>query len=212
MNSKVLTGWLLIAGPILTFIVVGILYDAVIGPGKTNTDAVQEAMAKAQTARLLGIIGMVAFVSTYIGMTLLARSMQGENRSGAPYATIAGVVFTAVTAIAILASGLGLGAMDTAKDSVSDAATIGLIGDGIFSSLFVFWGIGNILIGSAMVIQKNLHVVVGWLFVGWGIFMIIISAVEAAAIPDAVGLILWGGLNLTMVAAGVLTLREKQVN
>ena len=212
MNSKVLTGWLLIAGPILTFIVVGILYDAVIGPGKTNTDAVQEAMAKAQTARLLGIIGMVAFVSTYIGMTLLARSMQGENRSGAPYATIAGVVFTAVTAIAILASGLGLGAMDTAKDSVSDAATIGLIGDGIFSSLFVFWGIGNILIGSAMVIQKNLHVVVGWLFVGWGIFMIIISAIEAAAIPDAVGLILWGGLNLTMVAAGVLTLREKQVN
>jgi len=212
MNSKVLTGWLLIAGPILTFIVVGILYDAVIGPGKTNTDAVQEAMAKAQTARLLGIIGMVAFVSTYIGMTLLARSMQGENRSGAPYATIAGVVFTAVTAIAILASGLGLGAMDTAKDSVSDAATIGLIGDGIFSSLFVFWGIGNILIGSAMVIQKNLHVVVGWLFVGWGIFMIIISAVEAAAIPDAVGLILWGGLNLTMVAAGVLTLRGKQVN
>ena len=42
--------------------------------------------------------------------------------------------------------------------------------------------------------------------------MIIISAIEAADIPDAVGLVLWAGLNLTMVASGILTLRSKEAS
>ncbi len=212
MNSKTLTGWILIVGPILTFLVVGILYDAVIGPGETNAEAVSEAMAKAQMATLLRIIGAIAFVSPFIGMTLFSRSMQGETSPGAPYAAIAGIVFTAISAIAILASGLSLGTIDTAKNSVSDAAIIEIISDGIFPGLFVFWGIGNILIGTAMVIQKNLHIVMGWLFVCWGAFMLIISVLESVEIPDAVGLILWAGLNLTMVTLGILTLKPKETS
>ena len=213
MSYKSLIGYLLIAGPILTFLFVGILYDAIIGPGETNADAVREAMDKAQTARLLGMIGMIVFVSTFAGMALLARSMTGDAKPGSPYATLAMILFVGVTGLSMLASGLGLGAMDIANESgASDAAIVGLVGDGIFGPMFVFWGIANLFIGAAMLIQKNLHQVVAYLFVGWGLFMIIISAIEAANIPDAVGLVLWAGLNLTMVAAGILTLRSKEAS
>ena len=34
MSSKSLTGWLLIAGPIITLLVAGISYDAIIGFGE----------------------------------------------------------------------------------------------------------------------------------------------------------------------------------
>lgn len=213
MSYKSLTGWLLIAGPILTFLIAGILYDAIIGPGETNADAVREAMGKAQTARLLGMVGVIVFVSTFAGMTLLARSMQAEGKPGSPYATLAMILFVGVTGLSMLAAGLGLGAMDVAKESgVADAAIVELVGNGIFGPMLVFWGIANLLIGAAMVIQKNLHQVLAYLFVGWGLFMIIISAIEAADIPDAVGLVLWAGINLTMVATGVLTLRDKEAS
>ena len=216
MSTKTMTGWLLLAGPILTFLTVGILYEALIGPGETNLEAVQEAMANAQMARLLGMIGLIAFVSVFIGMTLLSRSMIGDDKPGSAYASAAGIVFAALTAIGILAAGLGLGAMDAARDPsggpiiniVSDAAIIGLVSNGIFAPLFVFWGVGNLLVGSALLSQKNLPTVIGWLFIGWALFMLIVSAIEAVAIPDTVGLVLWAGLNLTMVATGYLTLRK----
>ena len=41
MTPKGLTGWLLTAGPILTFLVVGILYGQIIGSGDTNLQAVE---------------------------------------------------------------------------------------------------------------------------------------------------------------------------
>ena len=211
MSTRSLTGWLLIAGPLLTFLMIAIVYPAVIGEGETSADAVKEAMAELELARVLGMAGTLSFVSVFIGMTLLARSMQGDDNPGGAYAAVAGIVFTAVAALAILASGLGLGAMDAAETNTSDGVTIGLVGDGVFSPLFVFWGVANLMVGMAMVIQKNLHLIVAWLFVGWGVFMIAISAISAD-IPDAVGNVLWLGLNLTMVAAGVLTLRAKQAS
>ena len=211
MSTRSLTGWLLIAGPLLTFLMIAIVYPAVIGEGETSADAVKEAMAELELARVLGMAGTLSFVSVFIGMTLLARSMQGDDNPGGAYAAVAGIVFTAVAALAILASGLSLGAMDAAETNTSDGVTIGLVGDGVFSPLFVFWGVANLLVGMAMVIQKNLHLIVAWLFVGWGVFMIAISAISAD-IPDAVGNVLWLGLNLTMVAAGVLTLRANQAS
>ena len=207
MTTKGLTGWLLIVGPILTFLVVGILYTALVGEGETNLQAVEEAMAKIQTARLLGVIGTIVFASTFVGMTLLARSMQG------PYAAVAGLLFTAITGLSILASGLGLGAMDTAQNEalnnpIADAATIGLVGDGIWASLFLFWGVANLLVGAAIVIQKNLHVVLGYLFIAWGVLFVLVSIIESVDIPDGVGLVIWLLLNLTMVATGVITVLE----
>ena len=78
----------------------------------------------------------------------------------------------------------------------------------MFAPIFFYWGIGNILIGTAVVIQNRLHIVIGWLFVVVGIIPVLGTIVDVD-IPDAVGMLVWIAIALTTAAAGVLTLKEK---
>ena len=78
-----MTGWLLIAGPVLTFIVIGILYTGLVGNQETPADSVKEMMAAPDLSRLLLRVGSVVFVCIFLGLTLLSRSMQGDDKLGA---------------------------------------------------------------------------------------------------------------------------------
>ena len=209
MSTKSLTGWLLIAGPVLMFVVIGVLWEALIGAGETAADSVAEAMANEQLARILLVVGMIVFTATFVGLVLLARSMKGEDKPGATYADVAGIIFVAVAGASIVATGLSLGALDAAADSVSEGVTSEIVGNAVFAGVWVFWALGNLLLGSAMVMQKNLHAVVAWLLVGFGVFGLFTAVISFSDIPDAVGMVIWLGLTLTNVAAGVLVLRAK---
>ena len=46
-------------------------------------------MGKPELARSIGSLGIVVFVATLVRLGFLARSMQGENKSGAAYASFA---------------------------------------------------------------------------------------------------------------------------
>ena len=106
---------------------------------------------------------------------------------------------------------MGFGAIAAAKKDVSQGASIDVVGNAMFKGLFLFWGIGYVLLGSAMVMQKNLHVAVGWLFVIFGALMVILTGIDLD-IADNIGLVIWFVLTITIVAAGVLTLRAKQAS
>ena len=208
MNTRSLTGWLLIAGPVLTFVILGGLYPALVGGQATPLDSVKEMMAKPELARLLLGLGSVVFVSTFIGLALLARSMQGDDTAGGAYATLAGIISVGLATIGIAATGLSAGALQASETSVEIAVNIEAVSAAMFSGLFFFWGITNILLGVAFVMQKNLHVVIGWLFVLIGAFIVITVLVDID-FPDVVGFAIWIGMSLVTAAAGVLTLRAK---
>jgi len=97
MSSKTLTGWLLIAGPLLTFLVLGLLQVILIGQQDTPADSVAEMMENVQLSKIVIVIGAIVFVATFAGLTLLARSMQQEDKSGT--ATLATIVFAGLTAV-----------------------------------------------------------------------------------------------------------------
>ena len=99
-------------------------------------------------------------------------------------------------------------ALEATTESTTLAVTIEAIGTAMFAGLWLFWGIGSLILGSAMLMQKNLHVAVGWLFVIFGAFVVITSLVELD-LPDEVGLVVWVTSSLVHVAAGVLTLRQQ---
>ena len=206
MNSKIVAGWLLIVGPILGVLVIGILWEAFIGSGNTAAESISEMMDNPQLSRILLAIGSVAFVSTFLGLTLLARSMRGEGKLGSEYASVAAILFSGLAAIGVAATGLSLGAIDAAKDVMAEGAVIELVGSAMFAGLFLFWGIGNIVLGVAIVLQKNLHVVAGGLLGLIGALMVILSILDIDASDSTVGMVVWILMTLTTVAVGILTL------
>ena len=98
--------------------------------------------------------------------------------------------------------------MSIAETDTGTAAIVDIVADGIFSSIFFYWGIGNILLGTAVLIQKRLHLVLGWLFVIFGILPVLITVIDVD-ISNNVGFVIWIGISLVSAAAGVFVLRGK---
>lgn len=209
MSSQRATGWLLIAGPVLTFLVWAVLWQGLIGAQETPADSITEQLANPQLARILGLIGSLAFVGTFFGLALLALSMQGDDKPGGTYAGLAALSFAAITAAAVVGVGLSSGALDAAEQNVADGVAIETISDALFNGVFIFWAVGNLLLGTAIVMQKNLHAVMAWLLVGFGVFMLATTVLDPAVVPEAAEIFLWAGLSALTAAAGVLTLRAK---
>ena len=208
MSTKTLTGWLLVLGPILTFLIIGVLYAALIGDGDAGPDSVEELMKIIQLSLIVRSLGSVVFVGSFIGMALLAKSMNSGDTAGSAYATVAGVIFVGITAAGLIASGMNFAIMSIAETDTGTAAIVDIVADGIFSSIFFYWGIGNILLGTAVLIQKRLHLVVGWLLVIFGILPVLFTVIDVD-ISNNVGFIVWIGVSLTATAAGVFVLRGK---
>ena len=208
MSTKTLTGWLLVLGPILTFLIIGVLYAALIGDGDAGPDSVEELMKNKQLSLIVTSLGSVVFVGSFIGMALLAKSMNSGDKAGSAYATVAGVIFVGITAAGLIASGMNFAIMSIAETDTGTAAIVDIVADGIFSSIFFYWGIGNILLGTAVFIQKRLHLVVGWLLVIFGILPVLFTVIDVD-ISNNVGFIVWIGVSLTATAAGVFVLRGK---
>jgi len=208
MSTKTLTGWLLVLGPILTFLIIGVLYSALIGDGDAGPDSVEELMKNKQLSLIVTSLGSVVFVGSFIGMALLAKSMNSGDKAGSAYATVAGVIFVGITAAGLIASGMNFAIMSIAETDTGTAAIVDIVADGIFSSIFFYWGIGNILLGTAVLIQKRLHLVVGWLLVIFGILPVLFTVIDVD-ISNNVGFIVWIGVSLTATAAGVFVLRGK---
>lgn len=210
MTTKNLTGWLLTLGPILTFMIAGLLWQALLS-GDAGQEQVASLMKNTQLSLIITSAGSVMFVATFIGLALLANSMNGGDQAGSAYAVVAGVIFVGLTAIGILSSGMNPATIEIASKGVNalpTAAIVDIVADGMFAPIFFYWGIGNILIGTAVVIQNRLHIVIGWLFVVVGIIPVLGTIVDVD-IPDAVGMLVWIAIALTTAAAGVLTLKEK---
>lgn len=208
MSTKTLTGWLLVLGPILTFLIIGVLYAALIGDGDAGPDSVEELMKNKQLSLIVTSLGSVVFVGSFIGMALLAKAMNSGDKAGSAYAAVAGVIFVGITAAGLIASGMNFAIMSIAETDTGTAAIVDIVADGIFSSIFFYWGIGNILLGTAVLIQKRLHLVVGWLLVIFGILPVLLTVIDVD-ISNNVGFIVWIGVSLTATAAGVFVLRGK---
>ena len=100
-------------------------------------------MENVQLSKIIIVIGAIVFVATFVGLTLLARSMQQKDKSGT--AALATIVFAGLTAVGMAASGMSLGTLDAAKE-ISTQAGVNIesvASFGMFAGLFLFWGVGG---------------------------------------------------------------------
>ena len=215
MGSKMLTGSMMLGGMILGFIMTFLETST----SETDSFAVvaQQLIDSSMQTALSGTVFSISILATLIGTAYLARSMQGENRSGSDIAGLASVLAFLAAAILLVSSGLQNSLLDTSyTERGGDPAVVYAISEGIAHSSFSLIGASMLLLGIAIVRQKNLNLILG-AFTGLFGLLLLIGGVIPAGDPgldsttaiEAVGGILWfigflGWFVTTMVIGGFI--------
>ena len=221
MGSKMLTGSMMLGGMILGFI------TTFLETSTSETDsfavAAQKLIDSSMQSALSGTVFTISILATLIGTAYLARSMQGENRSGSDIAGLASVLAFLAAAILLVSSGLQNSLLDTSyTERGGDPAVAYAISEGIAHSSFSLIGASILLLGIAIVRQKNLNIILG-AFTGLFGLLLLIGGVIPSGDPgldsttaiEAVGGIIWfigfiGWFVTTMVIGG-FTIKQARV-
>ena len=212
MGSKMLTGSMLVIGPILAIIMI------IIEPGGTTDEAtfsvqVQNLLDSSTLGGITGVGWTWALLAATIGTAYLARSMQGEQKLGSDLAGLASVLAFLSAGIVAVTSGLNTVIYDSGwTEQGGDAATALAIGEAGFRGMFMFTGAASLLLGIAIFRQKNLNHVVGiitgifgaLLLIGW-VFPSFIHENEVFGLIGFIGFLGWPVMTVVL---GVLTIRK----
>lgn len=213
MNSNKIIGWMLIIGPIVTFIT-GFLASILIGQANTPTEAVQEIMDNQNLTTILTVVNSLGFVSALVGATLLSKTMSGEDKPGGIVAQISTVLFIGLVTLAIVGSLSDLATVGAIQSKATDAAinfsnavTIQIVGGVLWNGLFFYWGVAFIIFGIAALMQKRLHLIVDWVFVVFGTIFLILS-IAPIDLGQAI-FIVFGLMVVNTIVGGIFLLKGK---
>ena len=202
----------MIVGPIGVFVIWGLLDPMIIGTVAEGLTPAEEALAGLQLGLdnevadiILSMIGGLCFIGIFTGLVLLGRSLQA---GGVNLGALCSLIFPALVAVAIGGFGLSLEATNLLKEGYPDnAAALELISNGVFGAMPMFWGLGVVLLGLAIT-RGNVHVsaTMGWILAVVGVGMFSGTFIDFSNNP--VGIVIWLGMVITMVATGVVSLRK----
>jgi len=209
MGSKMLTGSMLVIGPILAIIML------FLEPGGTTDEESFAIIAQnLQDNSLLGGITTVGWIVSILAITIgtayLARSMQGEQKLGSDIAGLAAVLSFLAAGIVAVTGGLEMSAFDTGlAEQGADASTAIAIAEAIFRGMFMLTGAASLLLGIAIVRQKNLNLIAGGFTALFGALLLIgwILPIENEAF-GLVGFIGFLGWPIMTIVLGILTIRQ----
>ncbi|MBM03785.1 MAG: hypothetical protein CL766_03240 [Chloroflexi bacterium] len=169
MLSKKLIGSFMLAGPFLA--IASLVLFEPGGDEQTFAQTLQRMSENYAIASISMVLFFVAIMIIFIGIHYLARSMQGENKPGSDLAGLASIFALLIAGIAMVSSGLELTVTERESSWVTsggDVLSAYAISEAIFRGIFVFNGIVMLLLGLAIVKQKNLSPIVGGFFAFFG--------------------------------------------
>ena len=210
MGSKMLTGSMLVFGPLLGFIMV------FVEPGGTDQAqfavAAQKMIDNSTLASISGLGFTVAILAITIGTAYLARSMQGEQKPGSDLAGLASVLALLSAAVIIVSSGIEMAMLNTNwVDRGGDINTAIAIGEAIGVTAFLLMGAAALLLGIAIFRQKNLNQIVGGITALFGGCLLAGWIFPTAGSDNITGLIgfigFLGWIIMTLVLGG-LTIKQ----
>jgi hypothetical protein len=214
MVSKLLIGSMLLGGVLLGIIV------QFVEPSVSDSDSyaavVPQLLANSTHHMIAGFGFIVAILSIFIGTSYLAKSMQGEQKPGSDLAGLASILALLGAAVVAISIGLEMGIIDGQyADKGGDVALGYGIADAMFMITFMFLGATLLLLGIAILRQKNLHQIVGGI-TGLSGLLLLAGMLMPSADPglaststtEAIGGWTWflgflGWLIMTMVIGGI---------
>lgn len=220
MQTRTLTGLLLIFGPILSFIVWAILSPAIVGSGETVPETLQLNVDNQVAWSIFGTIGALSFAGSFVGFGLLSaaistRALRGEGKPGTALAAAAVFLFPALTAVIIANTGLAIGAVEAANDYGLEAGVPLLAASqAIGAAIPTFWGVASIFLGLAMWLrasgQIDVRSALGAVLAVAGVLLFLGTWIDFNNTP--IGIVVWLLTSITTVAIGVVTLRGKETS
>jgi hypothetical protein len=210
MNTRVLTSWLMIICPIGMMVMFAGLEPLIMGAAGEGLGPNERVLAGLETFNdkkvagyFISIFGLLFMVGMISALALLGKSLKG---TGAAIGTLSSLIFTAILTIPVVGMGLTLSATQIFADGYTDVAvSLELISDSAFMGMPVFWGLGLILLGLGMLLEKRpLPTVLSGLLCLIGLVMF-----PAALILDDVGFLVFAISILLVVVSGVFLLRQQ---
>ena len=209
MGSKMLTGSMLVFGPILAIVML------FLEPGGTteeeNFSVIAQNLLDNSTLGGITTVGwIVAVLAMTVGTAYLARSMQGQQKLGSDLAGLAVVLSFLAAGVVAVTGGLDMSAFDTGMAEQGADASIALaIGEAIFRGMFMLTGAASLLLGIAIVRQKNLNQIAGGFTALFGALLLIgwVLPIENEAF-SMVGFIGFLGWPIMTVVLGILTILQ----
>ena len=159
----------MLAGPFLA--IASLVLFEPGGDEQTFAQTLQRMSENYAIASISMVLFFVAIMIIFIGIHYLARSMQGENKPGSDLAGLASIFALLIAGIAMVSSGMELTVTERESSWVTsggDVLSAYAISEAISRSIFVFDGIVMLLLGLAIVKQKNLSPIVGGFFAFFG--------------------------------------------
>mgnify|MGYP004201344161 FL=1 len=208
MNSKSLSSWMLIASPILFFVVFIIGWDVVIGSSETASEELANIMTQQTTVAIFAVLGTAIFISMAAGPALLAWSKVDGSTLEGNLAFIATMIFGAMSTIALLSMGMGFPVIAGDTESMLEAEWIWSVSDSMFAGLFLAWTFGNVLLGASLWIENKINKIASGILLLAGILMLIMHLL-IGEVPEDVGFIPFIFALVATVIVGVFNLRSE---
>ena len=207
MGSKILTGWMLVIGPILAIIFL------FIEPGGTADEVTfsktaQNLLDNTTLGAITGVGQTVAMLAITVGTTFLARSMQGEQKSGSDLAGLAAVLAFLSAGIVAVGYGLHMVVFDSDWAKLGGDTTNSIaMGEAVTRGMFTFTAGASVLLGIAIFIQKNLNQIAGGITALFGAFLLLgwLLPFESEVL-GTIGFIGFLGWPIMTIVLGILTI------
>ena len=213
MNSKTLSSWMLMAGPIVFFVVIIGVWGAVIGEGETAAENVANIIDKPTLASILVMIGSIGFVSIFVGYALTAWSRADGSTTAGTLASVASLIFVGIAAISMGFTGAHFGVIGGGEEDAVESAWVMAVIDNGLSSTFWFWALGNIILGAALFIEKKINNIGSLLLILWGVLIVLMHfTVEIEDFPRVIGMIIFLGMMVVTIVFGFFNLKSESVS
>ena len=205
MGSKMLTGSMLVIGPILAIIMLFIEPRGTTDEASFS-DTAQNLLDSATLGQITGVGWTVAVLAITVGTAYLARSMQGQQKPGSDLAGLASVLALLSAAIIAVEYGLHNVVYDSGwTDQGGDAANAIAIGEAMFRGMFTFMAASSLLLGIAIFLQKNLNQIAGGITALFGALLLLGWTLPFESdILDFVGFIGFLGWPIMTIVLGIL--------
>ena len=178
MNSKTLSSWLLMIGPIMFVLVGFILWEILIGEAETAKENVANLAANTTISSLVLALGSISFISVFVGFALLAWGRAEGSTTSGTLASVASLIFVGTIALAM--AGTGSTWAIIGSENLIESEWIYAASDALFPAAFWFWSLGNIILGAALFIEKKINPIAS-------VLLIVAGAVQVLMMLDLLG-------------------------
>ena len=200
MNSKTLSSWLLMIGPILFVLVGWILWDILIGEGETAKENVALLNENTTISSLVLALGSISVISVFVGYALFAWGRAEGSTTSGTLASVASLIFVGIIALMMAATGSTWMILGSEGSDLIEAEWILATSDALFPAAIWFWSLGNIILGAALFIEKKINPIAS-------VLLLVAAAIQVIMMLDLLGdvEIIWMiGFFGTMIASIVL--------